>query len=285
MPAATIYLPLRPASYDAALEGLTSLNEEILGQGQLPPLYASGARYQTEPNEMWRHAAMVAGQGWGDCEDLAAYRAGECRVTGEDPDAYVHTYVSGPRRLHAIVMHGDGTIEDPSLALGMQPAHPDARVVDDPLAGVDDVTWDRDVSGGFRLRVPMRPAPGADKALMIRARFPRPPHFGRRGVLGGADEMADVAGIWGGVLRVTRAVLSTPEARMLLPAPAQIALARYGRAASIAKKIASAARGPRSAAPPPPPPEQQPIVPDEYMPPPPDEAEPQAEPEPQEGEQ
>ena len=59
--------------------------------------------------------------GWGDCEDLAAWRAAELRKSGEDPRAHVAVYQSGPRRYHAIVGRGDGTTEDPSRKLGMKP--------------------------------------------------------------------------------------------------------------------------------------------------------------------
>lgn len=50
-----------------------------------------------------------------DCDDLAPARAAELWLAGETdayPDAY-HT----PQGFHAIVVRGDGTIEDPSVAL------------------------------------------------------------------------------------------------------------------------------------------------------------------------
>lgn len=120
MTTAALSVPPRSWAFDAALEGLTRVNERLLSGGAFPPLYSAGVRYRTEPREVWRHAADVLGEGWGDCEDLAAWRAAELRVSGEDPDAAVATYKSAPRRYHAVVLRGDGSIEDPSRQLGMK---------------------------------------------------------------------------------------------------------------------------------------------------------------------
>jgi hypothetical protein len=116
---ATIHVPARAAAFDAALEGLTRLNQELMARQPYPPLYESGVRYKDEPRDVWRHCDDVAREKWGDCEDLSAYRAAELRVSGEDPGAAVATYQSGPHRYHAVVRRGDGTIEDPSRELGM----------------------------------------------------------------------------------------------------------------------------------------------------------------------
>lgn len=120
MTTAALSLPPRSWAFDAALEGLTRINERLLTGGAFPALYSAGVRYRPEPREVWRHAGHVLGEGWGDCEDLAAWRAAELRVSGEDPDAAVATYKSAPRRYHAVVLRGDGTTEDPSRALGMK---------------------------------------------------------------------------------------------------------------------------------------------------------------------
>lgn len=116
---ATIHVPARASAFDAALEGLTRLNVELMGQKRYPPLYSSSVRYKDEPRDVWRHCEDVFSEGWGDCEDLSACRAAELRVSGEDPAAAVCTYQSGPHRYHAVVRRGDGTIEDPSRVLGM----------------------------------------------------------------------------------------------------------------------------------------------------------------------
>jgi hypothetical protein len=117
-------VPARAAAFEAALEGLTRVNERLmtdpqLGGPSIPPLYDSGVRYKNEPKDVWKHAADVLHDGVGDCEDLAAWRAAELRVSGDDPEACVTTYQSGPNRYHAVVRRGDGTLEDPSRALGM----------------------------------------------------------------------------------------------------------------------------------------------------------------------
>lgn len=113
------------AAVNAALEGLVALGVAELGEHEasgtpLPSLYESGARYEREHGtENWLLPSQVIAAGRGDCEDLAAYRAAELRVSGEDPDASAHVIRSGPRTWHAVVARGDGTTEDPSRRLGM----------------------------------------------------------------------------------------------------------------------------------------------------------------------
>lgn len=144
---AAIHVPARSAAFDAALEGLTRLDAELMQRGNYPPLYQSGVRYKNEPRDVWRHVDDVTKEGWGDCEDLSAYRAAELRVSGEDPDASVCTYQSGPSRYHAVVRRGDGTLEDPSRALGMgqgtmkAPKHITV-LGDDPTPGENGVTFE-----------------------------------------------------------------------------------------------------------------------------------------------
>lgn len=113
------------ASYEDALEALTRVNERILAAAELsgverPALYASGVRYQREPRgvEEWRTVLGVLRHGNGDCEDLAAWRAAELRLEGEAARVVVRR--TGRRVVHALVEREDGTIEDPSRALGMR---------------------------------------------------------------------------------------------------------------------------------------------------------------------
>jgi len=113
------------AAVDAALEGLVQLGVAELGEHEasgepMPALYESGARYEREHGtENWLLPSQVIAAGRGDCEDLAAFRAAELRVTGEDPEARAHVIRSGPRTWHAVVGRGDGSTEDPSRRLGM----------------------------------------------------------------------------------------------------------------------------------------------------------------------
>lgn len=112
---------LGAAAIDAALEGLVGIASSELATGAYPALYDSGVRYVREPpgSERWSPPSVVLGRGYGDCEDLASWRAAELRVTGEDPRARARVVRSGPRTWHAIVERGDGSIEDPSRILGM----------------------------------------------------------------------------------------------------------------------------------------------------------------------
>lgn len=111
---------------DAGLETLTRLDERLLKSGHAPPFTdaikgRNGVRWKPEPpgEEHFDHAAMVHGRKWGDCDDLAPWKAAELRVTGEDPGATAVVKKSGPRRWHAIVKRSDGSFEDPSKDAGM----------------------------------------------------------------------------------------------------------------------------------------------------------------------
>lgn len=110
---------------NAALAALQTLNELWLrAHPSAPGLYESGVWYQPETaSEDWLTVPDIlryayAGRG-ADCEDLAAWRAAELRVSGADPGARAVAYQSGPSLWHAVVMLGSGEVEDPSLALGM----------------------------------------------------------------------------------------------------------------------------------------------------------------------
>lgn len=116
-----IGVPSNAEALSAALEGLTSLNRLIMRRQEIPPLRDSGVVYACPPFKVWRHCAEVGRSGWGDCESLSAWRAAELNVTGEDPEARVFVYRSGPHKYHAIVERGDGTLEDPSVEHGMNP--------------------------------------------------------------------------------------------------------------------------------------------------------------------
>lgn len=114
-------IPASRATLAAALEGLTATNYCLLVKSKrAPSLYGSGVRYRREPRgrEHWQTVPEVLRAGYGDCEDLAAYRAAELRVAGIPARADVIR--TGPKTFHAVVMYPDGSIEDPSRKLGMK---------------------------------------------------------------------------------------------------------------------------------------------------------------------
>jgi hypothetical protein len=115
------HLPAEREVLDAALAGLVAINVvQLRRAGGGPDLYAAGVRYEREPRgvERWQSALDLLRTRRGDCEDLASYRAAWLRVnTGEAARAIA--YRTGARKFHAVVARGDGTIEDPSRALGM----------------------------------------------------------------------------------------------------------------------------------------------------------------------
>lgn len=154
-------VPNHPLALNAALEGLVRVSAAellaLLIRGHdVPKLYASGIRYEQEPKgyEKWGTVAENFKElkrakrerrktRYIDCEDLAGHRAAEHRIApalamgieaalamfgapaiiaGCLYPARAVCKRTGKRMYHAIVRHPDGTIEDPSRALGMRRA-------------------------------------------------------------------------------------------------------------------------------------------------------------------
>jgi hypothetical protein len=116
-----------PRGIDLALACTVALNLYAMQRRRLPPLYQSGVRYAREkclvrgaPETCERFLTIeqLLAEREGDCDDLASARTAELILTGEDPYARARVYRSGVG-YHAIVLRGDGRIEDPSAALGM----------------------------------------------------------------------------------------------------------------------------------------------------------------------
>lgn len=112
-----------PPVLNAALEGVTKLNEALIEDGKVP-LFKDAlhkVRWKPEPpgDEHFDHAGVVFGRGWGDCDDLAPWHAASLRATGQDPGARAIVKRSGAKRWHAVVKRSDGKIDDPSAAAGM----------------------------------------------------------------------------------------------------------------------------------------------------------------------
>jgi hypothetical protein len=111
-----------PASAEllmAALEGLVCVNVVLMDRSELPPLYRSGVRYRRERGtEYWKTCEQVFKAGYGDCEDLSAWRVAELR-RADELGAFCLVVKTGPSLWHVQVMREDGHIEDPSVILGM----------------------------------------------------------------------------------------------------------------------------------------------------------------------
>jgi hypothetical protein len=117
--AATMRIESRKPEIDAALEGLVCLNMAQMRNGKCPPLYRSGVRYRRDKGETWDSCRVVLKRGYGDCEDLAAYRAAELRTQGIPARAIVQRSHTPGVAWHCVVRYPDGRIEDPSRKLGM----------------------------------------------------------------------------------------------------------------------------------------------------------------------
>lgn len=123
-----IDVPAFPEAIEAVAEGLVLLNCVLFDSAaergvEMPSLYQTHVTYRREPqgSEWWESARDVLGvarDGHGDCEDLAAYMAAWYRVFGGD-DASVLVLRTSRGTFHAVVLHEDGRVEDPSRILVM----------------------------------------------------------------------------------------------------------------------------------------------------------------------
>ncbi len=116
------------------LDALTAICEkELIAYPDIPLLYKAGVKYYREPfgDDPWQDVLTTRSVGYGDCEDLSAWRAAELRVrygikavcefshivTAQEQHKF-HIFVRFPP---GIVSPYTGTsIEDPSLILGMK---------------------------------------------------------------------------------------------------------------------------------------------------------------------
>ena len=94
---------------------VAAVNYRAARRGALPALYSTRIRYRAEPPgpEMIDHGGIVLGRGWGDCDDLVAYRLGELWHGGERGASPRIVWRRGTKRYHAQVRRADGSIEDP----------------------------------------------------------------------------------------------------------------------------------------------------------------------------
>jgi len=110
---------------EPAAEAVTRLNEQLIEQGTIPTFHEAVnkglVRWQPEPpgDEKFDHGATVLSRGWGDCDDLAPWRAASARATGEDPGARAVMLRRSPTLWHCVVQMSDGSLQDPSRDAGM----------------------------------------------------------------------------------------------------------------------------------------------------------------------
>lgn len=107
---------------EAIVLGLALANYETMAVMGITPLYESGVRYRFEKRgETWRDYCSTLAAGFGNCKEFVAWRLAELWHQGYDaaPLSIVQDLGRGSILFHVVVRHSDGSIEDPSKALGM----------------------------------------------------------------------------------------------------------------------------------------------------------------------
>lgn len=110
------------AAVQTFLSALQLVDQDQLRKKRYPPLYQSGVRYEREPlgKEDWQTVERAYATRNADCEDLAAWRAAELVVSGQDAGARAVIKRVRPGLIHCLVRRGNGAMEDPSKVLGMK---------------------------------------------------------------------------------------------------------------------------------------------------------------------
>ena len=107
------------------LDALTAIDEaELRAYPKLPLLYDSKVKYYREPfgDDPWQDILTTLSIGYGDCEDLTAWRVAELRVRYGIKAVCEFSHIindMAQHKFHIFVRHPDGRIEDPSQILGM----------------------------------------------------------------------------------------------------------------------------------------------------------------------
>jgi hypothetical protein len=109
------------------LNALLQIDKDYLrAYPSTPLMYNSGVRYQRDPSEGeedddWQDIPTTLKLRYGDCEDLACWRAAELQVRGINAIPFSRwRSLNGNHYYHILVVWPDGTIEDPSRKLGMK---------------------------------------------------------------------------------------------------------------------------------------------------------------------
>ncbi len=112
------------------LHGVVATNRWLLRMAKrrgkpFPSIYRSDVVFQREPNagkyERFDNLLTTIKRGWGDCDDLAAWRVAELREQGEPANFKIYWRLKNgrPKLFHVQVRRADGSVEDPARALGM----------------------------------------------------------------------------------------------------------------------------------------------------------------------
>lgn len=127
-PVLSIVMPFdNKREVELALAALTVIDFHEIEEYRLPLLYLSGVRYQRDPClvsaaqqtcNQFLTARQALAKGATACGPLAAWRTAELWRQG-DKRARAFCISSPGIGWHCRVRHGDGTIEDPSVRLGM----------------------------------------------------------------------------------------------------------------------------------------------------------------------
>ena len=102
---------------------LVRINLRKLATYRIPLLYQSGVRYHQEHAEdAFQDCLSTYRRGFGDCDDLACWRAAELRKQGSEARVEVQFLSIEPNdsgspdfSFHAFVRRANGSIEDPTL--------------------------------------------------------------------------------------------------------------------------------------------------------------------------
>lgn len=104
------------------LESLIKCNQIWLdSHPDTPSIYDAGVVYRPERGkENWLDVPHILQLGYGDCEDLGAWRVAELRNSGIPAKAFLKWQSNGVVTVYHVMVMRNGKLEDPSKRLGMK---------------------------------------------------------------------------------------------------------------------------------------------------------------------
>lgn len=119
----TLEVPSRRPMYELCLDALTAIDVWCRQQWSFPSIYDWPIRYEAEPPglELWASTAALFARGFGDCEDLSCDVTSLWILNGVPARSVLRLQETNATSefFHVVTELPDGSIEDPSLLLGM----------------------------------------------------------------------------------------------------------------------------------------------------------------------
>ena len=122
-------LPMRATEHGCDFLFRCNVDYLLAYGDRVPRFHAAGLHYKSPEDacgsDIWQDIPTLLGRRFGDCKDLACYRAAELVVrdrVAAKPFVKRRFYPDGFALYHVVVLLPNGEFEDPSVECGMSPS-------------------------------------------------------------------------------------------------------------------------------------------------------------------